>query len=194
MLMFGSSKLLSGVLFLGLVVSASCSRTGKEMAKAEESCMMARYKDKMDRPSPPAMTSSQVGNARVSIDYSQPGVKGRQIWGDLVKFNKIWRTGANEANVLETSAPLLVNGDTIPTGKFSLFAIPTPTDWTVVINKVYDQWGVYDYNPSEDVARLTVRPVKVGDLQERMTFDIDSTGKIEFSWEYLRFNFKVQPL
>lgn len=194
MLMFGSSRLSNCILFLCLVVSASCIRTGKEKAQAEESYMMARYKDKMDRPSPPAMTSSQVGNAKVSIDYSQPGVKGRQIWGDLVKYNKIWRTGANEANILETTAPLLVNGDTIPVGKYSLFAIPTPIDWTVVINKVYDQWGVYDYNPSEDVARLNVTPFKVGDLQERMTFDIDTTGKIEFSWEYLRFNFKVRPL
>ena len=160
----------------------------------ESDYMNFRYKDKMDRPSPPNITTAQVGRAKVSIDYSQPSVKDREIWGDLVKYDKIWRTGANEANIFETSVPLLVASDTIPVGKFSLFTIPSTDKWTVIFNKIYDQWGVYDYKQSEDVARIEVSTYKVGELQEKMTFEVDNTGKVVFAWEYLRFSFKLKPL
>lgn len=164
------------------------------MAQAEADYMLFRYKDKMDRPSPPNITRAQVGRARVSIEFSQPSVKDREIWGDLVKYNKVWRTGANEANIFETSAPLLVDGDTIPVGKYSLFTIPTDDRWTIIFNKIYDQWGVYDYKQSEDVARIEVSTYNVRDLQEKMTFEVDSTGKIAFAWEFLRFSFNIKPL
>ncbi|MEQ6119035.1 DUF2911 domain-containing protein [Reichenbachiella sp. MALMAid0571] len=180
---------------LYLIALSGCGiKSGKEMAQVEADYMLFRYKDKMDRPSPPNITRAQVGRAKVSIDYSQPSVKERKIWGDLVKYDKIWRTGANEANIFETSGPLLVGSDTIPVGKFSLFTIPGKDKWTVIFNKIYDQWGVYDYKQSEDVARIEVSPYNVGDLQEKMTFEVDSTGKIVFAWEYLRFSFNVKPI
>jgi len=180
---------------LCLIALTSCGvRSGKEMAQAEADYMLFRYKDKMDRPSPPNITRAQVGGAKVSIDYSQPSVKDREIWGELVKYDKIWRTGANEANIFETSVPLLVGSDTIPVGKFSLFTIPGAEHWTVIFNKIYDQWGVYDYKQSEDVARIEVSTYNVGELQEKMTFEVDSTGKIAFAWEFLRFSFNIKPL
>jgi hypothetical protein len=180
---------------LGIVPLFSCGeKKGEKMAKAEEVYMMARYKDKMDRPSPPARSETNIGMAKVSIDYSQPSVRGRKIWGGLEKYNKIWRTGANEANVLETTHPLLINGDTVPAGKFGFFTIPAPNDWTVIINKGHDQWGIYNYKESEDVLRLKVKPYKTNDITEKMTFRIDSTGKLSFAWEYLKFDLQIEPL
>jgi hypothetical protein len=183
---------LSVLIAIGAVGLLSCSE--KTGAKVEETYMMARYKDKMDRPSPPARTEAQIGKAKVSIDYSQPSVKGRKIWGGLEEYNKIWRTGANEANVFETDHPLLINNDTIPKGKFCIFTIPTPTDWTVIINKEYDQWGVYNYMQSKDVLRIKVQPYRTKDITEKMTFGIDSTGKLSFAWEHLKFDLQVKPL
>lgn len=177
---------------IGAVGLTSCG--DKTSAKVEETYMTARYKDKMDRPSPPARTEAQIGKAKVSIDYSQPSVKGRKIWGELEEYNKIWRTGANEANILEITHPLLINNDTIPAGKFSIFTIPTPTTWTVVINKEYDQWGVYNYMQSEDVLRVQVQPYMTKDITEKMTFKIESTGKLSFAWEYLKFDLQLRPL
>ncbi|MFY0654903.1 MAG: DUF2911 domain-containing protein [Cyclobacteriaceae bacterium] len=187
--------LVSFCVCLGMCTLVSCGKkTGEQMAKMEEDFMTSHYKDKMDRPSPPARTEATIGKAKVSLEYSQPAVKGRKIWGGLEKYDKIWRTGANEANVLQTSHPLLLNGDTIPVGKFSLFTIPKRDEWIVIINKDFDQWGVYNYNESLDVTRVLVVPQKVSDLKERMTFELDQSGDLSFSWEYLRFSLNLKPL
>ena len=98
--MLNSSRRFCCFMCLCLIALTSCGvKSGKEMAQAEADYMLFRYKDKMDRPSPPNITRTQIGRANVSIDYSQPSVKDREIWDELVKFDKIWRTGANEANI-----------------------------------------------------------------------------------------------
>ncbi len=183
-------RLVLGLVGMGLLVMACGPRTAKEEAEY----MLSKYKDKMDRPSPPAMVESTIGNAHVSLDYSQPSVRERTIWGKLVKYDEIWRTGANEANVFETSADVRVGNDTIPAGKYSLFTIPTQGDWTVILNKIHNQWGVYDYNKRMDQARIQVTPYKDDKLVEKMTFNISDQGKVKFSWEYLRFDFSITSL
>lgn len=146
------------------------------------------------RPSPPARTLTSFGDTNVFITYSQPGVKGRVIWGDLVPFDKIWRTGANEATVLSSTGDILVNGDTLLAGNYALYTIPTKDKWTVILNTKYEVWGAYDYDASLDVLRFEVEPGLVDEVKERMTFDIDASGTVQFAWDKLRFDFLVMPL
>lgn len=181
-------------LVFGLV---SCGVSSKKVGMDAETTMGSggEMRRKMkERPSPLAVEAERVGSALVSVEYSQPGVKGRNIWGDLVRFDKLWRTGANEANIFSTDKPILINGDTLSAGKYSLFTIPSREEWVVIFNKVYDQWGGYDYDRKEDAMRHIVRPHYVNELQERMDFDLDSNGQFTFSWEYLRFDLMIEPI
>jgi len=140
------------------------------------------------RPSPKATVSQTVGLTDLSITYSRPGVKGRTIWGDLVPYNQVWRLGANEATILNVSDDLLVEGKKLAKGSYSLHAIPTPDDWTIIVNKVAEQWGSYSYKEEEDALRVQVKPRKAA-FVERMRFTVedmtDSTAAIVLAWENL---------
>jgi len=146
------------------------------------------------RPSPPARTSQKLGNTVVFITYCQPAVKGRKIWGGLVEFNKIWRTGANETTVLSTSTDILVSGDTLLAGNYALYTIPSENSWIVILNKQYDTWGAYNYRESDDVLRFIIETKRTADFTERMRFDIDSLGVVNFAWENLEFDFYLTSL
>ena len=137
-----------------------------------------------DRPSPPATAKGMIGDAEIVINYSQPGVKGREIWGGLVPYGKVWRTGANEATTFETSADLTLGGKTLPAGKYSLFTIPEKDKWTFIFNSVSDQWGAYSYDKSKDVLRVTATSKNSGKMMERMTFKI-ADGEIQLWWDEL---------
>ena len=140
--------------------------------------------DKSKRPSPPAEVEATVGDAEVSIDYSQPAVKGRTVWGDLVPYDEVWRTGANEATVFETSKDIKVNGSVLPAGKYSMFTIPGEDSWTVIFNSTWEQWGDYKYDSAKDVLRVEAIPQKSDDFHERMTFTIND-GEAALLWENL---------
>src|SRR3954463_14450219 len=94
------------------------------------------------RPSPKATATGKIGAANVTITYSSPSVKGRQIWGGLVPYDKVWRAGANEATLLETDKDLTVEGKKLPAGKYSLYAIPGEKQWQFIINSQTGQWGI----------------------------------------------------
>jgi len=147
--------------------------------------------DKSKRPSPPMNVSKDINGLTITVDYSSPAVKGREVWGGLEPYNKVWRTGANEATTIEVSKDVTINGEQLPAGKYSLFTIPTEGDWTVIFNKVANQWGAYEYNDAEDALRITVTPKMVQELTERLAFDIGDDGVVNFAWEYLTFNFQV---
>jgi hypothetical protein len=147
-----------------------------------------------ERPSPPSRSSFDLGPSDLFITYSQPAVKGREIWGSLVKFDAIWRTGANEATVFSVTGDVLVNGDTIKAGNYALYTIPSENEWTIILNKKYEVWGAYDYQQAEDVLRFNVVPTLGNQFTERMTFTINNSGLVQFNWEELMFNFIVLPL
>lgn len=133
--------------------------------------------------SPPMKATGTVNGAQITIDYSSPGVKGREIWGGLVPFDKVWRAGANNATTVETDKDLMVEGEKLPAGKYSFFLIPQeegPT--TVIFNKVADQWGAYDYDESKDALRVEVEPVMKDDVTERLEYRVED-GKIIVEWE-----------
>jgi hypothetical protein len=147
-------------------------------------------KDKSKRPSPPAVVTKTLSNgAVVTIDYSQPSIKGRSIGTELAPYGKVWRTGANEATTFETSKDLTIKGNKLPAGKYSIYSIPAEKEWTIIFNKKWDQWGTV-YNESEDLFRFTVEPVK-NDFSEKMTFDISEKGMITWAWGDLKFSFKA---
>lgn len=146
-------------------------------------------KDKKSRPSPPASDSTTIDGVNLAIHYSSPGVKKRKIWGELVPFNEVWRTGANKATVLEISSNIVINGKSLKAGKYAVFTITTDSTWTVIFNEEWDQWGAYSYNDKKDALRLTVTPRK-SDYTERMTFAFTDQSLI-FEWENLYYELEI---
>jgi hypothetical protein len=150
--------------------------------------------DKSKRPSPPAMVKQQIGSgATVSIDYSQPSVKGRTIGKDLEpKDGEVWRTGANEATVFEISKAVKINGKDLPAGKYALFSISGKDNWTIIFNKTFNQWGAYDYKEADDALRISVTPQKAASFTEKLTFTIDKSGLVTLLWGGTNVSFTVE--
>lgn len=147
--------------------------------------------DKSKRPSPPAKVSQTLASgAVVSIDYSQPSVKGRPM-SQLTPAGKVWRTGANEATVFETSKDVKIEGKSLPAGKYSLYSIPGDNEWIIIFNKTWKQWGTV-YKEADDALRVNVKPAKAAKFTEMMTFNIDKEGKVSLTWADTQVDFKVQ--
>ena len=125
---------------------------------------------KTPRPSPKAVYTQTVGVTDITVNYSRPGVKGRTIVGDLVPYDKVWRTGANEATTISFSDDVTINGQALKKGMYSLHTIPGRDQWTIIFNSVADQWGSYSYDPTKDALRVTAKPSK-GPFTEWLTID-----------------------
>src|SRR4029079_3907103 len=139
--------------------------------------------------SPPATATGKVNGATITINYSSPGVKGRQIWGALVPYDKVWRAGANAATIFETDKDIKVEGKELKAGKYSLYAIPGEKEWTMIFNSQTGQWGIKNdgsttEDPAKDALRVTVKPQKAKAMQERMEYVIDKNG-FALVWENL---------
>jgi hypothetical protein len=147
------------------------------------------------RVSPKASVMQVVGFTEVKIDYSRPGVKGRTIWGKLVPYDKVWRAGANEATTMSFSTDVTIEGKKLAAGKYSFFAEPTENNWTLIFNKVAEQWGAFEYNEAEDALRITVKP-QSNNFQEWLAYSITKTGDksavVSLGWETLKVPFKVE--
>jgi hypothetical protein len=160
------------------------------------SSMIRAQDDKSKRPSPPATATGKVMGATITIDYSSPSVKGRKIWGGLVPYNKVWRTGANEATLFKTDKEIKVEGKRLPAGKYSLYTIPGEKEWVFIFNSQTGQWGVKDNeetseDPAKDVLRVTVKPEKSSSFNERMKFEVDKAG-FALLWENLKVPVSVK--
>src|SRR5581483_243535 len=109
------------------------------------------------RPSPPGSAQCQFADGKhVNIDYSRPSMKGRQIYGGLVPWDKVWRTGANEATTFVTDANVNVGGTSVPAGAYTLFTVPSQSQWKLVISKKTGEWGI-PYPENEDLARVNMK-------------------------------------
>lgn len=142
-----------------------------------------------------AAISQVVGDTTISISYHRPNVKGRKIWGDLVPFEKVWRSGANNATVFEVSNDVTINGQPLPKGKYSLHSIPTANDVTIIFNKTWDQWGSFDYKESEDALRIKVKPQTTTAPRETLMYEFesvkDNSADAVLSWSDWRIPFTV---
>ena len=140
--------------------------------------------------SPAAKETGKAGKATTTITYSQPSVKGRTIYGDLVPYGKVWRTGANEATVFETDSDVTIEGKKLAAGKYALFTIPGEKSWTIIFNKTWNQWGSFRYKEDDDVLRVDVKP-QPAPMTEVMTFKI-ADNKVKLLWEKTQVEFAVK--
>ncbi len=164
------------------------------MMGVQSKAQMKEPEDKSKRPSPPAMVTKQINTgATITIDYSQPSVKGRTIGKDLEPMdNKVWRTGANEATVFTTDKDVKVAGEKLPAGKYGLFTIFNGDMVTVIFNKTSKQWGAFNYKEADDILRIHTKTAVQSPSMEKMTFMIADDGVVTLAWGDRKFSFKVQ--
>src|SRR5688572_28996781 len=144
--------------------------------------------------SPPAKVSGTTEKGTtVTINYSQPSVKGRTIGKDLEPLDgKVWRTGANKATVFEVNKDVKVEGQALPAGKYSLFTLVNGDEWTLIFNKTWDQSGAFNYKNADDALRVKVKGGKSKAFSEKMTFDINKNGKVSLLWGDRQVDFDVK--
>ncbi|AMR29609.1 hypothetical protein A0257_03300 [Hymenobacter psoromatis] len=151
--------------------------------------------DKSKRPSPPAVAKADVRGTEVTIDYSQPSLKGRAAFGEkspLAPNGEVWRTGANEATTFTVSKAVKINGQPLAAGTYALFTIPGPNEWTVIFNKTAKQWGAFKYQDKEDALRVKVKSKTVAAPVEQFTITADKSGKVAMLWGKTEADFLVK--
>lgn len=150
---------------------------------------------KFPRVSQGATVSQSIGLSKVVISYHRPGVKGRVIWGELVPYGQVWRAGANEATTIELSHDALVEGQKLPAGKYAFYAIPNKDEWTFIFGKKSETWGAYEYNESEDMLRVKVKPAEAANA-EWMQFGFDQLTEdsafVYLHWEKVLVGFSIK--
>ena len=140
-----------------------------------------------------------VGDTRIALVYHRPNVNKRKVWGEgkdfLVPYGQVWRTGANENTTFEVSENVRINGQDLPAGKYGLHTIPNKDEWTIIFNKVNNEWGSFTYKPDQDALRVKVKPQTSNMMRETMMFEFDTvtptTSNVVLSWEKLRIPFTV---
>ncbi|HEX6803487.1 MAG TPA: DUF2911 domain-containing protein [Terriglobales bacterium] len=147
----------------------------------------AAQQDKSKRPSPPAQAQCKLPDGKtITTDYSSPRAKGRQIFGGLVPYNEVWRTGANEATTFVTTANLNVEGKEIPAGSYTIFTVPAQDKWTLIINKKTGEWGIPYHYESDELVRVPMQVGKTSGPVENFTINYDQSGggcTLQISWE-----------
>ncbi|HTR40412.1 MAG TPA: DUF2911 domain-containing protein [Pseudomonadales bacterium] len=137
--------------------------------------------------SPASTLKQRVGLTDVEVIYSRPGAKGRAIFGGIVPYGTVWRTGANSATKITFSTPVKLEGHDIPAGTYSLFTIPGTNEWTIIINKNANQFGAFQYDPKEDLARFNVTPTVTDTSLETFTIDFnqirDDSAMLTLDWD-----------
>lgn len=128
----------------------------------------------------------------LEVNYSRPYKKGRDIYGGLVPYNKVWRTGANEATTFETKTDILVQGQELKAGVYALFTIPNTDKWTIIYNKTDEQWGAFNYDETKDVLRVQTKPEELyGDkFEEQLLIDFDDSG-MNITWDLTKVHINI---
>ena len=153
---------------------------------------------KTPQPSPTATIVQKLGISNVIIDYSRPGVKKREIFGGLVPFNKIWRTGANKATKITFEENCIFGGAKVKKGSYSLFTIPGEEEWTVLLNRETELWGAGDYNEENEVLRIAVEPEETKDFTESFTIDFGNfksfSAILSIKWANTLINVEIESM
>mgnify|MGYP000032357510 CR=1 FL=1 len=148
----------------------------------------------MPVPSPAASVSQVIGVTKISVDYSSPAVRERQIWGKLIPYNEMWRTGANSPTKITFSTDVMVEGKKVEAGSYTFITIPTEKKWTVVLNKDTKGNGVFSYLKEDDVIRVEVSP-KESDMREYLSFSVipqsDMEAHLVMNWEKMSIALKI---
>lgn len=137
--------------------------------------------------SPHTSAMAMVGDAHIHIDYSSPSVRNRMVFGGLVGYNTVWQAGAHKATWIETNKALKIDGKMLPAGKYGIFVVPGKDAWKVMFNSHWDQHGKDEYNAKQDVLALNVKPNKLEEIQESLTYKVEdkknNKGLISLAWE-----------
>ncbi|MCP4459753.1 MAG: DUF2911 domain-containing protein [Cytophagales bacterium] len=144
-----------------------------------------------ERPSPLRSDSTTIDSSNLKIEFGSPAVRERAIWGELVPFDKIWRTGANEATRLTTTKGIKINGVTLDSGKYSLFTIPREDEWTLILNENHKLWGTSDYDSTLDVLRVNILTRQTKEFSERLKFYFEDDS-LKFHWKNLGFSLSLE--
>ena len=152
--------------------------------------LVAAQQDKSKRPSPPAQAKWDLGGGKsVTIDYSSPRAKGRKIYGELVPFGQVWRTGANEATTLVTPVDLTIGGTAVPAGSYTIFTVPNKDKWALVISKKTGEWGTDYPGQSNDLARVDMKVSTLPSPVENFTISFEKAGNganLNIDWDTTR--------
>jgi hypothetical protein len=192
---------MKGLFQKSLLVMLFASLALPGFSQTEEVCYNPNLIKDTTKKSIRSMAVGTIGGDSVTIRYHSPGVRKRIIWGGLVPYDEVWVTGAHDATVLETKKAFTVAGKTIPAGRYAFFTIPGKDQWTVIINKNWQQHLASEYEEKDDIARLKVKPKKVAHTERLQYFVEDSKngyGKIAVAWEKIRIEmpitFKAAPV
>jgi hypothetical protein len=149
----------------------------------------------MPQASPSAKIAQKVGLTDVTVDYSRPSTKGRKIFGELVPYGEVWRTGANGATIISFSTDVEIDGQKVPKGQYAIYSIPGKSEWTIILSKDTKLWGAIGYNPDNDLIRFQVEPNKLSRVYE--TFEIsfnnmtDNGADLSIKWDQTRVDFRI---
>jgi hypothetical protein len=149
----------------------------------------------MPQASPSAKIAQKVGLTDVTVDYSRPSTKGRKIFGELVPFGEVWRTGANGATIISFSTDVEIDGKKVPQGQYAIYSIPGKSEWTIILSKDTKLWGAIGYDPKNDLIRFQVEPNKLSRVYE--TFEIsfnnmtDNGADLSIKWDQTRVDFRI---
>lgn len=162
---------------------------------AASSVSFAQSKDKSKRPSPPASAQCKFSDGKtVTIDYSSPRMKGRKIYGGLVPYGEVWRTGANEATTFVAGTDVTVGGKDVPAGSYTLFTVPNQDKWTVIVNKKTGEWGIpYKYE-GDELLRADMTVSSTPSPVENFMIGFDEKGNsctLHIDWENTRASVDV---
>lgn len=153
-------------------------------------CASAQAQLKTPAASPHSTLKQTVGLTEVEVDYSRPSMKGREIFGGLVPYGAVWRTGANQPTKISFSEDVVLGGKDIAAGTYALYTIPGADEWTIIVYSSTELWGAFGYDKSNDVARFTVKPIALGHAVETFTVGIDALrndGAVIFlAWDKTR--------
>ena len=153
---------------------------------------------KSPQPSPTATITQKVGVSNISVEYSRPGAKEREIFGGLVSYGKMWRTGANKATKITFNENCVFGGAKVKKGSYSLFTIPGEKEWTVVLNKNTELWGVGEYDEKNQVCSIVSKAIETKDFTESFTIDFGTfqsfSAIMSLKWANTKIDIKIESL
>ncbi len=173
--------------FLSALAFAACVLMASQSTQAQ---------GKANRPSPPAQADCKLADgSTVHMDYSSPRMKGRKVYGDLVPFGSVWRTGANEATTFVVSGDVKVGGKVVPKGNYTIFTLPNANEWSLIVNKTTGEWGIPYPGEASDLARAPMKVSKLPSPVENFTISFAQTGggcTMNIDWETTRASIEIK--
>ena len=184
------------IIFLfAIICSTVTNAQAQQEKKVEEICYNPNAKGDTSKRSIKSAAVGKIGEANITINYHSPGVRGRTIWGGLVPYNDVWVTGAHFATNMEIDKDFKVAGIAIPKGKYAIFTIPGKAEWTIIINKNWNQHLTDDYLQQDDIVRIKLKPEQLNENVERLQYYIedkkDNKGVIAVAWEKVKVFFDI---